>query len=63
MLSSGTFSVQRELPANFVSTVSYLGSHGVHLLETNVVNLLDPARRLRNIRPLLPPSAGAAQSE
>jgi hypothetical protein len=36
-------SVQRELPANFVSTVSYLGSHGVHLLETNVVNLINPA--------------------
>jgi hypothetical protein len=35
-------SVQRELPANFVGTVSYLGSHGVHLLETNVVNLTDP---------------------
>jgi hypothetical protein len=26
-----------------VSTVSYLGSHGVHLLDTNVVNLIDPA--------------------
>ena len=38
-----TLSVERELPANFVSTVSYLGSHGVHLLETNVVNLIDPA--------------------
>ena len=38
-----SFSVQRELPANFVGTVSYLGSHGVHLLETNVVNLIDPA--------------------
>ncbi|NYF88296.1 hypothetical protein HDF08_000363 [Edaphobacter lichenicola] len=36
------FSVQRELPANFVTTISYLGSHGVHLLETNVVNLIDP---------------------
>ena len=36
-------SVQRELPANFVSTVSYVGSHGVHLLDTNVVNLIDPA--------------------
>ncbi len=32
-------SVQRELPANFVGTISYVGSHGVHLLETNVVNL------------------------
>jgi hypothetical protein len=41
-----TFSAQRELPANFVSTVSYLGSHGVHLLETNVVNLIDPATGL-----------------
>jgi hypothetical protein len=36
-------SAQRELPANFVTTVSYLGSHGVHLLDTNVVNLIDPA--------------------
>ena len=26
-------SVQRELPANFLSMVSYLGSHGVHLLR------------------------------
>jgi hypothetical protein len=37
------FSLQQELPANFVSTLSYLGSHGVHLLDTNVVNLVDPA--------------------
>jgi hypothetical protein len=28
-----SLSAQRELPANFVGTVSYLGSHGVHLLE------------------------------
>jgi hypothetical protein len=38
-----SLSAERELPANFVVTVSYLGSHGVHLLETNVVNLIDPA--------------------
>jgi hypothetical protein len=38
-----SLSVQQELPANMVTTVSYLGSHGVHLLETNVVNLIDPA--------------------
>lgn len=37
-----SFSAQRELPANLVGTVSYLGSHGVHLLDTNVVNLLEP---------------------
>jgi len=37
-----SFSAQRELPGDFVGTVSYLGSHGVHLLETNVVNLIDP---------------------
>ncbi len=38
-----TASIQRELPANFVATLSYLGSHGVHLLDTNVVNLINPA--------------------
>jgi hypothetical protein len=37
------FSVQQELPSNFVTSISYLGSHGVHLLATNVVNLIDPA--------------------
>jgi hypothetical protein len=41
-------SVQQELPANFVGTVSYLGSHGVHLLETNVVNLLEPNPSIPN---------------
>ncbi len=35
-----SFSLQRELPANFVSTISYLGSHGVHLLEQGETNLL-----------------------
>ena len=38
-----SLSAQQELPANFVGTISYLGSHGVHLLETKVVNLIDPA--------------------
>jgi hypothetical protein len=35
-------SVQRELPGNFVGTFSYLGTHGVHLLETSYVNLYVP---------------------
>lgn len=35
-------SLQQELPANFVGTLSYLGSHGVHLLQTGYVNLTDP---------------------
>ena len=35
--------MQRELPGNFVNTISYLGNRGVHLLETNVVNLIDPS--------------------
>jgi hypothetical protein len=38
-----SLSAEREIPANFLATVSYLGSHGVHLLETNVVNLIDPS--------------------
>jgi hypothetical protein len=50
-------SVQRELPANFVSTVSYLGSHGVHLLETNVVNLVNPATQMAQY-PAFAPAIG-----
>ena len=52
-----SFSAQRELPASFVSTVSYLGSHGVHLLETNVVNLIDPATGLAQY-PAFAPAIG-----
>lgn len=37
-----SLSVQRELPASFVGTLSYLGSHGVHLLEESYVNLITP---------------------
>jgi hypothetical protein len=37
-----SLSIQQELPANFVATISYLGSHGVHLLDTNAVNLINP---------------------
>jgi hypothetical protein len=35
--------IQQELPGNFVTSLSYIGSHGVHLLDQNVVNLVDPA--------------------
>ena len=52
-----SFSAQRELPADFVGTVSYLGSHGVHLLETNVVNLIDPATGLAQY-PAFAPAIG-----
>jgi hypothetical protein len=34
------FSLQRELPGKLVSTLTYLGSHGVHLLEEGETNLL-----------------------
>jgi hypothetical protein len=36
-------SVLQALPANFVATFTYMGSHGVHLLDTNAVNLINPA--------------------
>jgi hypothetical protein len=52
-----SFAVQRELPSNFVGTVSYLGSHGVHLLETNVVNLLNPATQVAQY-PAFAPAIG-----
>jgi len=41
-----SFAAQQEFPAKFVGTFSYLGSHGVHLLDTNVVNLINPATGL-----------------
>ena len=51
-----SLSLQRELPANFVSTISYLGSHGVHLLETSAVNLIDPTT---GVAPYTPPFSPA----
>ncbi len=52
-----SLSLQQQLPANFVSTFSYLGSHGVHLLETSVVNLLDPATEVAQY-PAFAPAIG-----
>jgi hypothetical protein len=40
-------SVQRELPADFVGTISYVGSHGVYLLTLSAVNVVDPATGVR----------------
>ncbi len=53
-----SFSVQQELPANFVSTFSYLGSHGVHLLEQNVVNLYQPPTYTTLQYPAFAPAIG-----
>jgi hypothetical protein len=40
-------SVQRALPADFVGTLSYVGSTGVYLLTLSDVNVVDPATGLR----------------
>jgi hypothetical protein len=40
-------SVQRTLPADFVGTLSYVGSTGVDLLTLSDVNVVDPATGLR----------------
>jgi hypothetical protein len=40
-------SVQHALPANFVSTIAYVGSQGVHLLTLSEVNVINPATGLR----------------
>ena len=40
-------SVQQALPADFVGTVSYVGSKGVHLLTLSEVNVVDPATGAR----------------
>jgi hypothetical protein len=50
-------SVQKELPGNFVGTLSYMGSHGVHLLETSYVNLINPATRVAQY-PAFAPAIG-----
>jgi hypothetical protein len=40
-------SVQRELPGDFVGTLSYVGSQGVDLLTLSEVNVVDPATGTR----------------
>jgi hypothetical protein len=40
-------SVQRELPADFVGTLSYVGSKGVNLLTLSEVNVLNPQTKTR----------------
>ena len=37
-------SIQQALPQNFLFTLSYLGSHGVHIFTRNYENLCDPAQ-------------------
>jgi hypothetical protein len=37
-------SIQQALPQNFLFTVSYLGSHGVHIFTRNYENLCDPTQ-------------------
>ena len=44
-----TASVQQALPGQTALTVTYLGSHGVHLFRRSYTNLIDPAT---NTRPL-----------
>ena len=40
-------SVQRQLPGDFVSTASYVGSQGVYLLTLSEVNVVNPATGVR----------------
>jgi hypothetical protein len=40
-------SVQQALPADFVGTISYVGSSGNHLLTLSEVNVVDPATGVR----------------
>ena len=41
-VSQWGLSVQQELPADFVGTISYVGSEGTHLLTLSEVNVVDP---------------------
>ena len=40
-------SVQQQLPVDFVATISYVGSTGVHLLTLSAVNVVNPATGTR----------------
>jgi hypothetical protein len=40
-------SIEHALPANFVATMSYVGSKGTHLLQLSYVNVIDPLSGLR----------------
>ena len=40
-------SVQQTLPADFVGTLSYIGTKGTHLLTLSAANVLDPITRTR----------------
>ena len=40
-------SVQQQLPADFVGTISYVGSKGVHLLALSEVNVVNPVTGTR----------------
>jgi len=42
LVSQWGLSVQQALPADFVGTVSYVGSEGAHLLTLSEVNVVDP---------------------
>lgn len=51
-----SLSAQRPLAADFVGTLSYVGSHGVHLMTISAVNMLDPqtgAARYPNFAPAI----------
>jgi hypothetical protein len=41
------FSAQHTLPADFVGTISYVGSTGIHLLTLSEVNVVDPTTGVR----------------
>jgi hypothetical protein len=47
LVTQWTLSVQKSLPADFVGTLSYIGSHGAHLLTLSQVNVVDPATGAR----------------
>ena len=40
-------SIQQALPADFLGTLSYVGSKGTHLLQESYVNVIDPLTGLR----------------
>jgi len=46
-----SLSIQQQLPANFVGTISYVGAKGTHLFRRSYVNLINPATGTRPLAP------------
>ena len=56
-------SVQQALPADFVGTISYVGSEGIHLLTLSEVNVVNPVTGTASLPGLWPSELARQQGQ